>query len=78
MQMWPEKGNAPEGRSFGALDVKNQAITQGVDMSDSIALTIGSTSVRQVGGLFSLNDLHRAAGGEDRHQPAFFMRREET
>ena len=78
MQMRPEKGNAPEGRSFGALDVKNQAITQGVDMSDSIALIIGSTSVRQVGGLFSLNDLHRAAGGEDRHQPAFFMRRDET
>jgi hypothetical protein len=73
-----EKGNAPEGRSFGALDVKNQANIQGVDMSDSIALIIGSTSVRQVGGLFSLNDLHRAAGGEERHQPSFFMRREET
>ena len=29
-------------------------------------------------GRYSLNDLHRAAGGENRHQPAFFMRRPET
>ncbi len=73
-----EKGNAPEGRSFGALDVKNQANIQGVDMSDSIALIIGSTSVRQVGGLFSLNDLHKESGGEDRHQPHEFLRIEQT
>lgn len=73
-----EKGNAPEGRSFGALDVKNQANIQGVDMSDSIALIIGSTSVRQVGDLFSLNDLHRASGGELRHRPVEFIRLEQT
>jgi KilA-N domain len=29
-------------------------------------------------GRFSLNDLHKAAGAEDRHQPAFFFRRPET
>lgn len=29
-------------------------------------------------GRFSLNDFHRAAGGEVNHQPAFFMRRPET
>jgi hypothetical protein len=29
-------------------------------------------------GRYSLNDLHKAAGGEERHQPAFFSRRPET
>lgn len=29
-------------------------------------------------GRFSLNDLHKAAGAEERHQPAFFFRRPET
>lgn len=47
-------------------------------MSDSKALTIGTTSVRQVGGLYSLNDLHKASGGEVKHQPGYFMRRDET
>lgn len=47
-------------------------------MSDSKALTIGATSVRQVGELYSLNDLHKASGGEAKHQPGYFMRRDET
>lgn len=42
--------------------------------ASSLALTLGNISVRQLDGLFCLNDLHRAAGGEDRHQPAFFLR----
>ncbi|EIM14220.1 KilA-N domain-containing protein [Pseudomonas chlororaphis] len=29
-------------------------------------------------GRFSLNDFHKAAGGETKHQPAFFMKRPET
>ena len=29
-------------------------------------------------GRFRLNDLHKAAGGEAKHQPAFFVRRKET
>ncbi len=38
------------------------------------ALTLGAITVRQHDGLFSLNDLHRAAGGEPRQQPALFLR----
>ena len=36
----------------------------------TIALTLGNITVRQLNGLFSLNDLHKAAGGEAKHQPA--------
>lgn len=71
-----EKGNAPEGRSSGALDVSNHL--EGIDMLDSIALTIGSTRVRQVGGLFSLNDLHQESGGMANHRPGYFLDNEQT
>lgn len=66
---------AATGRASGEV---SQSINKGTIVANSTALTIGGTAVRQVGDLYSLNDLHRAAGGEDRHQPAFFMRREET
>ena len=46
-------------------------------MSHSIpALTLGNIAVRQLDGLFCLNDLHRAAGGEKRLQPSDFLRME--
>lgn len=44
----------------------------------AIALTLGNITIRQLNGLFSLNDLHKAAGGEAKHQPALFMRMEQT
>ncbi len=47
-------------------------------MSASIPLAIGCTSVRQFDGLYSLNDLHRASGGEAKHQPPRFMRLDQT
>lgn len=44
----------------------------------AITLAIGNITIRQLNGLFSLNDLHKAAGGEAKHQPALFMRMEQT
>lgn len=43
------------------------------------ALIISTTAIRQdAEGRFSLNDLHRAAGGEPRHQPANWLRLDHT
>ncbi|MDO4896320.1 MAG: KilA-N domain-containing protein [Moraxella sp.] len=41
-------------------------------------LTIGEAIIAVVDGLYSLNDLHKASGGETKHQPSNFMRNDET
>jgi len=41
-------------------------------------LTVGNVAIRARNGLYSLNDLHKASGNEANHQPAYFIRREET
>lgn len=47
-------------------------------MTNSLALAIGETTVRQHDGLFSLNDLHVASGGEEKHEPNQFTRLDQT
>ena len=44
----------------------------------AITLAIGNITVRQHDGLFSLNDLHKASGGEENFKPAFFLRNDQT
>ncbi|NDY89721.1 phage antirepressor N-terminal domain-containing protein [Ideonella livida] len=48
-------------------------------MSQSVStLILGDASVRQLDGLFSLNDLHAAAGNLPKDRPQQFLRRQET
>lgn len=47
-------------------------------MTNSLAITIGDFAVRQLDGLFSLNDLHVASGGNPTHRPGEFLRIDQT
>lgn len=78
MKSRPEKGNAPMAATTEASSEKSQTTKKGTIVNNSTALTIAGTAVRQMNGLYSLNDLHKVSGGEEKHQPAFFARREET
>lgn len=41
-------------------------------------ITILDHVVKMVDNLYSLNDVHKASGGDKKHQPSFFMRNQET
>ena len=41
-------------------------------------LTISNSNIGMKGGLYSLNDLHKASGGLKRHQPSNFVRKKQT
>ena len=45
-------------------------------MSESIV--IANSTIRQQDGLYCLNDLHRASGGEAKSQPSYFLRTQQT
>ena len=41
-------------------------------------LAILDTSIRQLDNLFSLTDLHKASGGDEKHKPVLFLRLDQT
>jgi len=42
------------------------------------ALSVGSVQIHQHNGLYSLNDLHRASGGDAKNRPPLFLANEQT
>lgn len=42
------------------------------------SISICNTSIRQFQGLFSLNDLHQASGGQDKHSPRRWIQNQQT
>ena len=41
-------------------------------------ISIANTEIRQINGLYSLNDLHKASGGAAKHQPSNWLRNQQT
>ncbi|OOF51323.1 DNA-binding protein [Rodentibacter genomosp. 1] len=41
-------------------------------------LSILKTSIRSLDGLYSLTDLHKASGGDEKHKPVLFLRLDQT
>lgn len=77
----PERGIiSPDFARFEAPDHPHFADGQLPSKEQRImtALTILTTKIRQLDGLYSLNDLHKAAGGEEKHAPTNFMRLDQT
>lgn len=42
------------------------------------AISVANVAIRQFDNLYSLNDLHKASGGEKRHQPANWLRSQQA
>ena len=49
-----------------------------MDLVQNQDIIIDGHVIRYVDGLYSLNDLHKASGGENKHRPTFFLQNDET
>jgi KilA-N domain len=59
--------------SLAAVDFKVQ-----LEPIMANTLSIGTFTIREVNGFYSLNDLHKAAGRDGKHQPSNFLRIDAT
>ena len=78
MKSRPKKSEALTAATDRASSEVTQADKQGFNVSDSKALTVAGITVRQMNGLYSLNDLHKASGGEAKHRPNYFIKTEQA
>lgn len=42
------------------------------------AICVANTQIREINGLYSLADLHKASGGQGKHKPALWLRNQQT
>ncbi|MDR0672238.1 MAG: KilA-N domain-containing protein [Zoogloeaceae bacterium] len=75
---YPAIRKTPESVPADLCDAKTRESTQPASRRVAPVFAIGETVIRQRDGLFSLNDLHSASGGEYRNKPKCFLRNRST
>lgn len=80
----PEKNEALTAATGRASSDVSQTTMKGTIVANSTELqaegqmVVGDVVVRQIDGMYSLNDLHRASGGEKRHAPNEWARTQQA
>lgn len=74
----PRSGMSTSRLPSPSLDIDGGGSLPYEEHAMSNSLMILSTNIRQVDGLYSLNDLHQASGGEPKNKPALFLGLDKT